>query len=397
MKHLEKEFKSFLGLLLLFAIALPTQGQITQRGDSTDGILMDSVEVSLLTCSPHEEVYSLYGHSALRWHDLHNQRDIAFNWGVFSFDKPYFVLRFVFGLTDYELGPYPYPLFEQEYRQVGSCVTEQVLNLTSTEKQAVWEALMENYLPENRIYRYNYFRDNCSTRPRDLIEHCIMGRIEYAERKDFTPSFREMIHECTRNHPWAAFGNDMLLGIGADQPTTRQQQEFLPANLMYDFDHATIYSDGQYRPLVKERRIAVKPGVQVIDDDFPLSPKECALLILTAALVICFVEWHRHQLLRYWDALLMLFQGLVGCLLFVMLFSQHPTTSTNLQLLLFNPVALAFIRPVIKGHRTRWWHIQSILIGAYLAASLLQQFPDGMIIVALSLLTRVIIRYVVKK
>ena len=70
---------------------------------------MDSVEVSLLTCSPHEEIYSLYGHSALRWHS--GEQDIVFNWGMFSFNKPYFVLRFVFGLTDYELGAYPYDTF----------------------------------------------------------------------------------------------------------------------------------------------------------------------------------------------------------------------------------------------------------------------------------------------
>ena len=99
--------------------------------DSIQSNAMDSVEVSLLTCSPHEEIYSLYGHTALRWHDLRSNEDLAFNWGVFDFRKPYFVLRFVFGLTDYELGTVPMKYFTEEYRNVGSSVTEQVLNLTA--------------------------------------------------------------------------------------------------------------------------------------------------------------------------------------------------------------------------------------------------------------------------
>ena len=144
--------------------------------------------------------------------------DIAFNWGVFDFKKPYFVGRFVFGLTDYELGAYPYPFFREEYKRCGSSITEQVLNLTPEEKMILKQALVENLKPENKVYRYNYFYDNCSMRPRDLIERCIAGKVEYAPREDYQPTYREMVHSCVRNHPWAAFGNDMLLGVIFDQP-----------------------------------------------------------------------------------------------------------------------------------------------------------------------------------
>ena len=100
-------------LLLLGFLSLT---EVTAHKDYKPEYLaqFDSVEVSLLTCSPHEEIYSLYGHTALRWHDLNKGEDIAFNWGVFDFRKPFFIGRFVFGLTDYELGAYPYPLFRQE-------------------------------------------------------------------------------------------------------------------------------------------------------------------------------------------------------------------------------------------------------------------------------------------
>ena len=313
--------------------------QPAQKGQSP---VCDSVEVSLLTCSPHEEIYSLYGHTALRWHDLSKGEDIAFNWGVFDFKKPHFVLRFVFGLTDYELGGYPYPLFRQEYKHWGSGITEQVLNLTPEEKATLKQALVENLKPENKVYRYNYFYDNCSMRPRDLIERCIAGKVEYAPREDYQPTYREMVHSCVRNHPWAAFGNDMLLGLKADLKTDLRQQEFLPENLMYDFDRATIYADGEYRPLVKERRIALPAGVQVIEEDFPLTPTQCAWVLLVVSLGIALIEWKQKKRFKWWDVLLMLIQGLAGCVLFVMIFSQHPTTSLNLQLLLLNPPAILY-------------------------------------------------------
>ena len=382
MKHLKKDFCTFLGIILML---LPLKA-VAQ--DSIQSNAMDSVEVSLLTCSPHEEIYSLYGHTALRWHDLRSNEDLAFNWGVFDFRKPYFVLRFVFGLTDYELGTVPMKYFTEEYRNVGSSVTEQVLNLTVEEKQRLFMALLKNYEPENRIYRYNYFYDNCSTRPRDIIEQCINGKIEYAEREDFTPSYREMVGVCTRNHPWATFGNDMLLGVKADMATDRRQQEFLPEHLLYDFDRAQIYANGEYRPLVKERRTIVPPGVQVIEPDFIFSPTECAAALLILSIVIIAFEWKRKKTLRLWDSLLMVAQGLVGLLLFVMLFSQHPTTSTNLQILLFNPLPFFFLPAVARDRSTRWWLILTILFVLFMIGSLFQHYAVGMHIVALCLLLR---------
>ena len=185
-----------------------------------DSLRMDSVEISLLTCQPHDEIYSLYGHTAIRYHDLRKGGlDIAFNYGVFDYHKPLFALRFVFGLTDYELGAYPIRLFLEEYRRFGSMVTEQVLNLTAEEKMALQQALAVNMQNENRIYRYNYFYSNCTTKARDIIEQSIQGKVNYEKREGYSPSHREMIHEMTQNNPWSAFGNDLLLGILADQPT----------------------------------------------------------------------------------------------------------------------------------------------------------------------------------
>lgn len=348
---------------------------------------MDSVEISLLTCQPHDEIYSLYGHTAIRYHDLRKGGlDIAFNYGVFDYRKPLFTLRFVFGLTDYELGAYPYRLFQEEYRRFGSMVTEQIINLTDEEKAALQQALAINMQNENRIYRYNYFYNNCTTKARDIIEQCIAGKVEYAEREGYAPTYREMVHEMTRSNPWAAFGNDLLLGIKADQPTNRQQQEFLPYNLMYDFDHAQIYTNGTYRPLVKERKLAVPAGVQVVKSGFPLAPTTCAIILTLIAAALAYMQFRGKQTYRWWDILLMLTVGTIGIVIFLMLFSQHPTVSLNLQIILLNPLPWFFMWKVIKGRPTRYWSITAVLCLLFLTGGLFQHYAAGIWSLALCLL-----------
>lgn len=390
-----KQKNSFFSRLFLLVWGILSTFQVMANAETPQDNLekYDSIEVSLLTCSPHEEIYSLYGHTALRWHDLHQSgpsagNDIAFNWGIFNFNKPYFVLRFVFGLTDYELGIMPFQYFCTYYEKWGSSVTEQVLNLSNEEKMKLEAALQKNLQPENRIYRYNYFYDNCSTRPRNIIEECINGKVKYAQREDYTPSYREMVGVCTRNHPWGTFGNDILLGIKADFKTDMRQQEFLPDNLLYDFDRAQIYADGTYRPLVKERRMVVLPGVQIIEKDFPLTPTECAVILLIVALLLRGLEWKLKKVFVWWDVLLMLAQGLAGCVLFAMIFSQHPTTSLNLQILLLNPLPLFFIPSIIRGKKTKWQNLLLVLVVLFFIGSLFQHYAEGMLILALSLLSR---------
>jgi len=394
-KHLKMKIKSLLTTAILLSFSYITSIDAHSAPNTENGAFvsvesnidpMDSVEVSLLTCSPHEEIYSLYGHSAIRWHQ--GDIDLVFNWGMFSFSKPYFALRFVFGLTDYELAAYPYERFWPYYQQWGSSVTEQVLNLTNDEKRTLQHLLSENLKEENRVYRYNFFYNNCSTKPRDVIEKSIEGQVVYEDKNDFQPTFREMVRECNRNHRWSKFGNDMLLGVKADLATTRQEQEFLPMNLMTDFAHAQIYKDGVYRRLVKEQRLLVAPGVQVIEQDFFLTPTEIAVLLLIISICIALYEWKSSRVVKWWDVALMTVQGLVGIVLTVMIFSQHPTTSLNLNLLLFNPLPLLFIPAVIKGKRSLWTKLHLMMIILYALGGILQSYPESMWIVALCLLIR---------
>ena len=353
---------------------------------------MDSVEISLLTCQPHDEIYSLYGHTAIRYHELTKGGiDAAFNYGVFNYNAPLFGLRFVFGLTDYELGAYPTPLFQKEYRHFGSMVTEQVLNLTNDEKLKLRMALVDNLRPNNKIYRYNYFYSNCTTKARDIIERCINGKVQYTGREDYTPTYRDMVHHMTRNNPWSRFGNDLLLGIQADAKTDQRQQEFLPDNLLYDFDHAQIYANGQYRPLVKERRIIVPAGVQMIQSSFPLTPQQCGIILFIVGLVLLVIQWYLRRAFVVWEALLMLVSGIAGIMLFLMLFSQHPTVRINLQILFLNPIHLVYLWPVIKGRQTRYWMICGVMGVLFLMGALFQSYAEGIISVALCLLYQTIL------
>ena len=374
---------------MLLAMFLVTSRSFADKEVGTE--FYDSVEISLVTFSPHEEIYSLYGHSALRVHDLHaNGEDLAFNYGVFNYHQDYFVLRFVFGKTDYELGIASFGSFCKYYQRWGCEVYEQILNLTNTEKRNVMQALAINFRPENRIYRYNFFYDNCATRPRDIIEHHINGRIMYPPHQGKAPSFREMIHAHTVAHPWAAMGNDLLLGVRADMPTTQREQHFLPENLKRDFANAVIQNpDGTQRPLVKEKRQIIAPGIQLVEPEFPLTPTECGIVLLIVSLLIFALEWKRKRTLVWWDALLMLTMGLAGCIILLMFFSEHPTTSTNLQVLLLNPLHLFFIPAVVRRKlHTRYWTFLLVSVLLFYAAGLWQHYAEGMDFLALCLLLR---------
>lgn len=192
----------------------------------------DSIQFSLLTCAPGSEIYALFGHTAIRYQNFSKGVDLVFNYGMFSFDTPHFVYRFVKGETDYQLGITPYSYFESEYAFRGSSVYQQVLNLTYLEKISLLKLLQDNYLPENRVYRYNYFYDNCTTRARDQIERSIQGKVVYPS-VDWHKTFRGIVHEFTKGSPWDELGIDLCLGAEADKPIDLRQQMFAPFYMRY--------------------------------------------------------------------------------------------------------------------------------------------------------------------
>lgn len=388
-----KKLNIFLYRLLLTFILLDISkiaiGNTTNYAETP----ADSIRVSLLTCSPHDEIYSLYGHTAIRYEEKASKTDIVVNYGMFSFKKPFFVARFVLGLTDYEMGIQDFNDFCYEYQYFGSQVTQQEINLTPEEKGQLLKALQDNYA-NARVYRYNYFYNNCTTKARDIILKSINGKIEYKNAIDKSVSFRDLIHGCNANYSWASFGNDLLLGFKADMQTTREEQQFLPDNLMRDFGQAKIVSaDGSARPLVKNTEIIVKGNDHAIAGKTKVTPQFVfiTLLLLIAAIVVA--EFKTKKRFLWVDISLLLASGLAGLILFVMLFSEHPTTSTNLQIFILCPLNLYWAIYIIKNKRNerklrKAWTFLSIMLCIGLSGRLIQVYAEGMPLLALSLLLK---------
>jgi hypothetical protein len=319
--------------------------------------------------------------------------DLAINYGMFSFKKPFFILRFVFGLTDYEMGIEPFDAFCAQYAGYGSGVYEQVLHLTREEKSRITNAIYENYKPENRVYRYNYFYDNCTTRARDMLLDHLTRRLDVRIKDLKWESYRDLVHQCCRHTPWVKFGNDMLLGLQADFPIDHTQKQFLPENLKEDFEHIFLKTGkGKTEKLVSRSGWVVLPGVQTEMADFPLSPIACMLLLAGIIVLVTLLEGIRKTRFRWVDAAILLVCGLVGIILFAMIFSQHPTVRLNLQILLFCPFTLLYIYSSVKKSREKQFYkgmkVWCALLILFLIGGLFQHYAEGIRFLALSLLLR---------
>ena len=352
----------------------------------------DSVHISLLTCSSHPEVYSLYGHTAIRYQNMATGQDYVINYGVFDFSDKWFIPKFTFGITDYSMGIVPYYYFENEYRSYGSSITQQEINLTPEEKKVLSDALADNYRPENRIYRYNCFYKNCSTMARDIIVGSIDGKVIYPESNEKL-SFRDLTHQCNDDYPWARLGNDLILGMGADFNTTIEERQFLPNYLMNDFAKAVIEKNGEKRPLVKSTVVILQPGTQEIAENTLLTPLFCAVILILACTWLLLFENYKGVVTLWFDAVMMIITGIAGLIIVTMFLSQHPTTSTNLMVLMLNPVPLFFIRKIYTSAKAKrkcsWWKIWMVMSILMLMSSvILQDIDPSMFVTAGVILMR---------
>ena len=352
----------------------------------------DRIQISLLTCSPGKEVWAQYGHTAIRYYDKESGEDLAINYGIFSLDQTYFIPRFVLGMTDYRMGVQPMDMFLAQYSYEGRGVVEQVLNLSAEDKEVIYKALQENMKPENVVYRYNYFFDNCTTRARDMLVNHLHGKVVYPPAEE-DATFRSMIHKWNNKYEWSQFGEDLLLGVNADRKTTKSEQQFLPENLRSDFDKARYNG----KPLVKETNVLLDAETEVAEPVFPLSPLSIALIFAVISLVMMLFSYRRQQVYWAWDLALMLTSGLMGIIFFVMIFSQHPCVSLNFILLFFNPLPLFFLYNTIKKKKVIWWKIWGALIILGLFGSLFQEIPLPILIVASFLLLHCIVHLRINK
>jgi hypothetical protein len=196
------------------------------------------IRVSLLTCTPGDELYSTFGHSALRITDSSSVSDIVFNYGTFNFDDPGFYIKFIRGKLLYYVSTADFNSFKEEYQSTNRGITEQVLNLNAVQKIELLHFVYNNAKEQNRYYQYDFFLDNCTTRLRDII---VQHKTNYPPLKPVMPPntrFRQAIHEYLDKGGkyWSKLGIDLLLGAPTDAVMTTAQSEFLPDNLMKALD-----------------------------------------------------------------------------------------------------------------------------------------------------------------
>lgn len=394
---------TFLSLTLFFCtlgsiFPQAIQAQTMVQKQAVPPTTEDSIRFSLLTCGAGEEIYSLFGHTAIRYENFTRGIDAVFNYGIFSFNTPNFILRFTLGETDYQLGVTSYKQFAYEYTWTGRDVWQQTLNLNAEEKKKLLALLEENYLPQNRIYRYNFFYDNCATRPRDQIERAVQGTLEYAD--DMTSfqtgiSFRDIVHQYTIGHSWARFGIDLCLGSQADKDITRRQMMFAPFYLKDFLAKAQLKNaQGMERPLVSSEDHIIQSPQQTSTEEAP-SPLQTAFLLFTIVTIVTAYGIYRRKSLWLLDLLLFLAAGVAGCILaFLASFSQHPAVSPNYLLFLFHPLHLLCLPWMIKRIRKKeksiymWANIIVLTFFILLWGIIPQEFNLAVLPLALSLWIR---------
>lgn len=394
---------TFLSLTLFFCtlgsiFPQAIQAQTMVQKQAVPPATEDSIRFSLLTCGAGEEIYSLFGHTAIRYENFTRGIDAVFNYGIFSFNTPNFILRFTLGETDYQLGVTSYKQFAYEYTWTGRDVWQQTLNLNAEEKKKLLALLEENYLPQNRIYRYNFFYDNCATRPRDQIERAVQGTLEYAD--DMTSfqtgiSFRDIVHQYTIGHSWARFGIDLCLGSQADKDITRRQMMFAPFYLKDFLAKAQLKNvQGMERPLVSSEDHIIQSPQQTSTEETP-SPLQTAFLLFTIVTIATAYGIYRRKSLWLLDLLLFLAAGVAGCILaFLASFSQHPAVSPNYLLFLFHPLHLLCLPWMIKRVRKKeksiymWANITVLTFFILLWGIIPQEFNLAVLPLALSLWIR---------
>ena len=319
----------FLFLSLLF-LALPSYG--AQK-------LTNDAKISLLTCSPGQDLYSIYGHSAIRVKDEINGIDHVFNYGTFDFDTPNFYLKFANGNLKYMLSSAPFNRFLNSYFHEERSVFEQELNLNQSEKQELFDAIVLNSKPENRYYRYDFFFDNCATRIRDIIYRNINGNITYIDTTQSKQSFRAFIHEYEKDMPWVKDGLDIILGWGTDDLADVNDQMFLPDYLMLYFGKAVINKEGEEaRSLVKEMQPLLRFDNEKSSSVLTPSLVFWILLILGGLLTGYEIKI-RKKPIQFVNRTLFAVVSLVGLLIvFLWFFTRHGVTASNFNILWANPL-----------------------------------------------------------
>ncbi|MFM2140668.1 MAG: hypothetical protein RLZZ25_933 [Gemmatimonadota bacterium] len=331
--------------------------------------------ISLLTFGPGDAIFERYGHNALRVRDVVTGSDLAYNWGMFSFEDPGFLRRFLSGETRYWVAAFPSQPLIEVYRQQDRTTEEQWLALTPAQAESLALAVARNALPEHREYRYDYFRDNCSTRVRDALDAALGGIL----RPQFTAgttalTYRLESRRLSAPDPFAQAGIELALGPAADAPLTAWETMFIPMRLRDQLRQVTVATAAGPVPLVAAETVhyvARRPVERADPGGLVLGPFGPMLAMWGLLLVPLTPAMRRRSrvpaavLSGVWFG----GTGMIGILLLGMwLGSAHLFWYRNLTLLLASPlsvvVAIPAARAILAGQAPRWVRGLLILLAA---------------------------------
>lgn len=304
--------------------------------------------VTVLTCSPGTELYSVFGHSALRVTDP-GRFDVVFNYGTFEFSDDFYV-KFARGKLNYRLSRSSYSDFQYEYIVTGRSIDEQVLDLTLEQRQRIFDFLEENHLPENRFYLYDFFYDNCATRIRDVLNETLGNELVYhSSFAEDSATFRMMIDAYLEPMVWSDFGIDMVLGLPCDDKLQAQENMFLPDFVHSELATATLKG----KPLVKENRELLPREVEA---EMPAADWPAVLCGLLTLLAIGHTLKYRISGKAGYvvPRLILGVTGLLGVVVFLLwFFTDHSTTKLNFNILWAFPLHLIWVFIVHKESKWR--------------------------------------------
>ncbi len=291
-----------------------------------------NLQISLLTCSPGEELYATFGHSALRVKDSSSGTDIIYNYGTFAFG-PDFYAKFIKGKLLYFVSTQNFNDFVEDYRWQSRSMVEQLLLLSCAEKAALFSALKTNALEQNKYYRYDFLFDNCSTRLRDIVAKNTGKPVIFKNiLPEQIPTFRNLIHVYLNRAEqyWSKLGIDLLLGSRLDKKTSSIQAMFLPDYLLKGFDSAYINQLPLVTPPVT---VLAVPGA--IHSTPLLQPIVVFSVLLAIILVLSFTPSKKIQYgIKVFDICFFFFLGLIGLLLvFMWVGTDHALCRDNFNLL----------------------------------------------------------------
>lgn len=287
------------------------------------------IQISLLTCTPGDELYSTFGHSAIRIVDSTNTSDIVYNYGTFNFDDEGFYIKFARGKLLYYVSTEYFKDFRYLYEATNRGITEQVLNLTPAEKIAVQNFLNNNIKEENKYYQYDFFFDNCTTRLRDIIKKNLDSSFTVKPVMPLGTTFRNAIHQYLDKNEkeWSKLSIDILLGKPCDGVMTAEQMQFLPDNLMISLDSASHPLVASHQNLYSVNNESTKGSL--------FTPLNIFILLL---IVIVAASLSRNKFilscLYGFDGLFFFLTGVLGIILILMwTATDHSMTKQNFNLL----------------------------------------------------------------